>query len=153
MILYALLVVFGWINKNIVFRWNLKSFWFVGLYLVYLIGVFYTKDSDQSLKYLENKLPFLFFPFFFCFDTKKIISLPIIVTGLLIGVTVLSFIGYWKGLVCYGESGALDCFLTISLSLHKDMQFLNSLKSDLKKINFPFILGFLSNDTTETSAP
>ena len=116
LILYALLVVFGWINKNITFRWNLKSFWFVGFYLVYLLGVFYTKDSDQALKYLENKLPFLIFPFFFCFDTKKIVRLPSIVTGLLIGVTALSFIGYWKGFVCYGETGALDCLMTISLS-------------------------------------
>ena len=112
-------VVFGWINKNITFRWNLKSFWFVGFYLVYLLGVFYTKDSDQALKYLENKLPFLIFPFFFCFDTKKIVRLPSIVSGLLIGVTALSFIGYWKGLVCYGETGALDCLMTISLSEQK----------------------------------
>ena len=52
-------LLIGGILKSIQFKWNWKMSLWIGLYLLYVIGSFFTDHSDIAGKYLEDKLSFV----------------------------------------------------------------------------------------------
>ena len=60
LVLFSLLILYGFFSKKINFILNKPSLWLVAFYAIYLFGVFYTNNQEQAFKYVENKLPFFY---------------------------------------------------------------------------------------------
>lgn len=109
-------VIYGLVKDKVQFKFSWMALLLMLLYLSYLIGTLYTDDPNLANKYLEYKLSFVVFPLLLSFRPKKEdFSLPIISTGLIIGVAVTMIYGVANSLLCSMNEGT-SCFLTVIIS-------------------------------------
>ncbi len=115
--LMALLIVWGYVKKQIQFSLNRFSLLFVGLYLCYLVGTFWTQDWSEASRYLENKLSFVLLPILFSFRKKNGFNISLIYGGLIFAVLVAFLYGISIGIPCYLKHLSFPyCFLKSHLS-------------------------------------
>jgi O-antigen ligase len=110
---WVIFLIFGGIKKQIIFHFQKANFLWAALYLAYLVGCLYTNHAEIAQKYLEYKLSFIVFPFLFSFVPKEKIKINIIYIWFIIGVFVLSILGFIHSVNC---GGSRSCFLTIQFS-------------------------------------
>ena len=121
-----IIVVIGYVNKHITFKLNKVSVFFILLYLVYLIGVFFTNNITQSIVYLENKLSFILFPFLLSFRPTRPIKLNLIFMGFILGTLTITLMGITNAINCYLSSeGGRTCFFTTSISPYHHPTYLS----------------------------
>lgn len=83
----------GHYKKQLVFQWS-KPVLFIGLlYVIYLIGIIFTNHLDIALKYAEYKMSLLIFPLLLSVRTKENFNLAPVISGLVIGLLIASFMG------------------------------------------------------------
>lgn len=113
----AVIIGLNYLWKNITFQLNKFSLWFAAFYLAYVIGMIWTQDAEQAMRYLENKVAFLIFPFLFSFKKNSGFNIQIIYFGL-ISATLIAFIyGITIGIPCYLRYTSFPyCFLKSHLS-------------------------------------
>lgn len=109
--------IIAFAKKQIRFQFNPLSVGFIGLYVAYVIGMIWTRDSATATFYLENKLSFLIIPLFFSFSKKAGLNFGLVLKGLITAV-VLSFV--WNiciAIPCYLEYYSFPwCFMKSHLS-------------------------------------
>lgn len=112
------ILILGYKKGEFTYQFNRKSALFLLFYAAYLIGVFFTHDMDQALKYVENKLAFILFPLFFSFLPKRGESFNLNKTylGFIIGTTLISLLGIYNGFTCFLKTGDKICLLTTGIS-------------------------------------
>ncbi len=115
-LILAIFIILAYVKKSISFQWNKLTQLFTVLYLVYLIGVLFTDNTEIASKYLEYKLSFIIFPFLLSFKYKNrdfTIKWPII--GLILGVLIAGVYGVVNAFICQSNGGE-SCFVTVSIS-------------------------------------
>ena len=111
-----LFVVIGLVKGKIQFKFSWMALLLILLYLGYLIGTLFTNNPDLANKYLEYKLSFVVFPLLLSFRPKEQdFSIPIISTGLIIGVAITMIYGVFNSFTCALNEGT-SCFLTVIIS-------------------------------------
>ncbi len=88
-----ILVIVGYRKKQIVFQWSKPLIFLVLLYLVYLAGILFTNHLDIALKYAEYKMSLVIFPALLSVRFKEKLELTPVVTGLVAGLLIASFLG------------------------------------------------------------
>lgn len=117
LIISLIFFVIALIKNKVKFRFQRIFIPIITLYIVYLIGAFFTDNIPEALKLLENKLSLLFFPLLFSFDiNNKNQFLRTTVLGLTIGVILSSFIGLIHAFNTYSISHSMISFMTIGIS-------------------------------------
>lgn len=109
-IILLLLVVIAGIVKGFL-KWNTNfiNVLFIGTYIAYFIGSFYTQDPELAKMYLENKLSFVIFPLLFSFKPNFSFSLRIPAISLITGVLLISLWGMYKMASCMYSASLVDC--------------------------------------------
>ena len=90
--------IIGLFKKQFTFRMNVIKGAFIIFYLLFLIGVYFTKDFPNAMKVLEYRLSFLIIPVLFLFRPKFKIDLAYPIMGLVIGMVCISIVGFIKAL-------------------------------------------------------
>ena len=116
LIILGLLVIYGIVLKKITFKFNIINLLFVLLYIIYAVGVFFTRNSSLALFYLENKLPFLILPFIFSFLDSNKLNINRLNNFLIFGVITLAIMGLANGIHCKLYNLNEYCFSTTSFS-------------------------------------
>ena len=125
LILLLIFVIYGILINKIKFSFKLVNLLFVFFYLLYAIGVFYTKNKSLSFFYLENKFSFIFFPFIFSFLRDFHLNINRLNNILIIGVLTLAIMGIVNGFHCSIYNLSKHCFFTTSFSfIHHPSYFL-----------------------------
>lgn len=114
--LFALILVYGILKKEVEFKFNKILFLFFLLYIAYLAGTIFTENKEIALKYLEYKLSFLLFPILFSFKLKEKISFEIIGIGLISGTVILGLLGIISSFYCFRINNDINCFFSSSFS-------------------------------------
>lgn len=100
-ILLFVLIIAGYIKKEIFWRWNAPGIFMMLLYLTYLVGILFAHELANGLKYAEYKLALLVVPLLFSIKPKFELRLHWPVIGLIIGTLVLAGIGILSSCNCY----------------------------------------------------
>jgi len=79
----------------------------IGLYLLYVIGSFFTDHSDIAGKYLEYKLSFVILPILFSFQPKIKYTSSITFLWFILAITCLSLLGFYHSFLC---GFSINCF-------------------------------------------
>ena len=108
-ILLFITIIFGVKKSYLEFKINLLNILFVGFYLAYFIGFFFTKDSALAKSYLENKLSFIIFPILFSFIPNFKLSLRIPTIGLITSIVLITFWGFFKVYSCGFNNSFTNC--------------------------------------------
>ena len=77
------------------------EFWFLMYYLLLLVGMIWTENSEFGISKLENKLSFLVFPILFTFSKltlKKKNIIDLFITGLLVSMVIHLGIAVFKSI-------------------------------------------------------
>lgn len=115
--LMAITILLNYKWKTITFQLNKFSLWFAIFYLVYVIGMIWTQDAEQAMRYLENKVAFLIFPFLFSFKKNSGFNIRIIYFGLIIATLSALLYGIFVGIPCYIRYASFPyCFMKSHLS-------------------------------------
>lgn len=118
---YTTMAILGWIvfliisgiSKSLQFNWNWKSALWIGFYLLYVIGSFFTNHEDLAGKYLEYKLSFIIFPLLFSFQPKAKFEISQSFLWFIGALTVLTTMNFIHSFSCgMGRS----CFLSSQFS-------------------------------------
>lgn len=119
-------LVVGRIRKQLSWSTSKLGVLFMLFYLAYLIGVFFTNHEDIAYSYLEYKLSFIIFPIIFSLRPKEgNYNLPIISTGLIIGLLLAISYGIINALLCFNIDGTINCFMTVHISpIHHPSYFM-----------------------------
>lgn len=80
-------------KKQLVFQWSKPVLFIALLYVIYLVGIIFTNHLDIALKYAEYKMSLLIFPLLLSVRTKEKFNLAPVVSGLVIGLLIASFMG------------------------------------------------------------
>jgi O-antigen ligase len=116
-LLMALVIGWNYFRKKIEFSLNKFSLLFVGLYLCYLVGTFWTQDWSEASRYLENKVSFLLIPFLFSFRKKEEFNISLIYKGLVFAVLLAFLYGISLAVLCSMNGNSFpNCFLKSNLS-------------------------------------
>lgn len=107
-ILQAVLVVVGFIKKQISFELYHQHVFLALFYVAYLIGMIFTNHRDIAFGYAENKLSFLVFPLLFSFKPKFKLYLDMPILGLVVGLSIASIIGLFGAI--YSQIPNLSTF-------------------------------------------
>jgi len=99
--LLALVVIFGYVKKQIQFHWNWTGALLISLYLTYVIGTFFTDFPQLAFKLLEHKLSLIVLPLLLMIRFKEHVSYRNIFIGLLLGCLVGMIIGLVRAYSCY----------------------------------------------------
>ena len=120
-------VVYGLINKLIRLRFSWLALIFTLLYLLYLIGLVYTENPSLANKYLEYKLSFVVFPLLLSFRFRDgYFSIPIIASGMIVGVIFSIFYGFFNAFICSMSSSEMSCFMSVLISpVHHPTYFMS----------------------------
>ncbi len=102
-ILLISVIVFGFIKNEVKFKLNTVGVLFILFYFAYLVGVIYTHNEVQAMKYVENKLSFIILPILFSLNFKVKWSLNWLYTGFVFGVVVASIYSVIYGLLHNGQ--------------------------------------------------
>ena len=106
--------IIGFQKKQFEWKWNLPAIALSLFYFAYLIGIYFTNNSDLAKMYAENKLSFIVFPLILSFRTKFYFSLRYPIIGLVLGIVVASYIGLINGVLCYIEQPSFELCFTSS---------------------------------------
>lgn len=110
---WAVFLIVGGIRKKVRFVFSKINLIWIGFYLLYAFGCFFTNHSDIAGRYLEYKLSFLIFPILFSFFPKERFSMAPIISWMVAGSIWLIGLGVWHGIQC---GSARTCFLASELS-------------------------------------
>ena len=102
------LVIIAWRKGHFEFRWNAIQWSWTLLYFIYLVYSIILWNDELSPKQREYKLSWLIFPFIFSFVPKFKLEKKQVITGLIIGVIIASFMGIGK---------AIHACMTIGITL------------------------------------
>ncbi len=115
-LLFLITLVIGGIQKEISFQFNAISLLFISLYFLYAFYASYTRNSELAFSYLENKLSFLILPMLFVLVPKKQINYYWTINGFVFAALVLSLQNFVSAVICYTDSGAINCFFSSAFS-------------------------------------
>lgn len=116
-IILLAVVLTGFWKKEV--RWQVTSihFFLVGLYLLYLVGILFTRHPQDAWGYAENKLSFVLFPLIFSFRPTFKLQLKPPVLGLSIGVLAASIYGMIHSFMLNLEKGwDVNHFVNVHIS-------------------------------------
>lgn len=116
LIFLGLVVIYGVFKYRSSFKFNSINFSFLLLYLSYAVGVIFTKNESLAFFYLENKLPFVVFPFVFSFIDSSKLNFTRLNNFLITGVLALALMGFINGIHCKLYNLNEYCFSTTSFS-------------------------------------
>ncbi len=124
-ILFIPLVLIGIYRKELRFHFQWTMMLLIGVYLIYLIGIFFTDNMYLASRYAENKLSFLIFPLLFLFRPTFTLSYVSLLIGSTLGILGASIIGILSAYGCYANGGELrTCFTSVYIStLHHPTYF------------------------------
>jgi O-antigen ligase len=104
------------IKKQISFTWGIPQVLMVLLYLIYFVGVFYTKYPEIASKTLEYKASLILFPLIIGTLKVKTNDLKFPFLAFLLGVFVATIIGAIQAYDCYIINGDINCLLSVRFS-------------------------------------
>jgi len=124
-ILFIPLVLNGIYRKVLRFHFQWTMMLLIGVYLMYLIGIFFTENMYLASRYAENKLSFVIFPLLFLFRPTFTLSNASLLIGSTLGILGASIIGILGAYGCCASGGELStCFTTVYIStLHHPTYF------------------------------
>lgn len=124
-ILFIPLVLTGIYRKELRFHFQWAMMLLIGVYLIYLIGIFFTENMYLASRYAENKLSFLIFPLLFLFRPTFTLSNASLLIGSVLGILGASIIGIVSAYGCCAVGGELrTCFTSVYIStLHHPTYF------------------------------
>ena len=114
--LFALVVVYGILKKELVFTFQLLPSFLSLLYIFYLVYAIPTNHLPIALDFLEYKLSLLVFPFLFSFQPKFRLDWKYVCYSFLAAVTVLVIFDLIQAGLNYSNSGILNSFYSSALS-------------------------------------
>lgn len=100
-LLLVVIVIAGYIRKELVWKMSAINMLFVALYLAYVIGSFFTHDWSIAGRYLEYKMALLLLPLLLSVKSKSGLSLQLPVTGLILATIALSVKGWINAMDCF----------------------------------------------------
>lgn len=116
-ILILIVVVLGFIKKEVSFQFTTLSSLFIFFYLCYLIGLYFTNDVKVGVFELEKKLSFVILPLLLSLKFKKLVSLNFTYIGFIIGTFLVSIYGIIMALKCGIQSNhSLYCYFSSAIS-------------------------------------
>lgn len=116
-ILMALTIFYSYYRKEIIFQLYKGALTYSALYLVYIIGMYWTQDSRLAEFYAVNKLSFVVFPFLLAFKKKNGFKLSIVIWGLMIACLLSFARGIYIGIPCFATHFSFPyCFMKSYLS-------------------------------------
>jgi len=115
-VLLGVIVVVGYVKKQILFRWNWTGILLIALYLAYVIGTFFTDFPQIAFKLLEHKLSFILLPLLLMIQFKETFSYRNVFVGLLLGCVVGVIVGLVHAYSCYQSIGEINCWRTVHIS-------------------------------------
>ncbi len=124
-ILFIPIVLTGIYRKELRFHFQWTMMLLIAVYLIYLIGIFFTDNMYLASLYAENKLSFLIFPLLFLFRPTFTLSYVSLLMGSTLGILGASIIGILSAYGCYANGGELrTCFTSVYIStLHHPTYF------------------------------
>ncbi len=123
-LLMFLSIVYGLIRKQFIFQFDSVLGAFALLYVIYLIGAFFTHNSSAAGKYLEYKLSFILMPFLFSFRPKFVLKLSFPIIGLSLGILAVSIWGFTKAIAVYSVTNyALAAFTASNICIDHPTYF------------------------------
>jgi O-antigen ligase len=154
--LLIVIVVLGYIRKNIYFNFNNLNYLFIGFYFCYIVGSIWTNHPSVAIGYLEKKLSLLVFPLLFSFNLKEEkLSLRLPIIAFVFGLFFLTIQGLLASFNCFFSNGSSLCFSASTLSsIHHPTYFSVFLffsmglvwygyKNNFRFFNFPLVLTYL----------
>lgn len=124
-VITGLFSVLSWIKKGV--QLPKKSFWpFPIIFIIYLIGLFFTTNFDYGWHDIETRMTFILFPLFYGL-TKRDTHLPIrtISIALVVGcVLAIGFAYYYAG-ICFVEYGYQECYEGVRLAYNMHPTYLS----------------------------
>jgi len=115
-ILSFLIILYGFVIKELSFKLYKINLLLIGLYLLYLMGIAFTNHPNIAWGYAENKLSFLIFPLLFSFKPKFEIKLGPVLLGLCFGLLIAYVLGIINALDCYSKTDSLACLTSVNIS-------------------------------------
>jgi O-antigen ligase len=113
----GVIVISGYLNKKVTFQLNKIGVLLMLFYVAYIVGVFFTHNSEQASVYIVNKLSFLIFPLLFSLKSDDKWDLRNGYLGFIIGVFVVVLLGFKNSYTCYTKpEGTFSCFLASIIS-------------------------------------
>jgi len=118
-ILLVLFSFIGFFRNKLEFKFNFSITILALFYLAYLIGTYFTSNSNLDLAnhYLESKLSFLIFPIIFSFKSEFKLKFNFLFIATILGVFHASLIGILSAIKCSMTSGfTFSCFSSSNIS-------------------------------------
>lgn len=116
-ILLLIVVILGFIKKEVCFQFTTLSSLFIFFYLCYVIGLYFTNDINAGVFELEKKLSFIILPLLLSLKFKKIVSLNLTYIGFIVGTFLVSIYGIIMALICgIQTSSSLYCYFSSAIS-------------------------------------
>ncbi|WP_343748430.1 O-antigen ligase family protein [Fluviicola sp.] len=103
-ILLLVLVVTGYVRKEISWKLSRPALFMMLLYLAYLVGVCFAHELSNGLKYAEYKLSLLLIPLLLSVKLKSGLKFQYPVIGMMAGTLVLAGVGIMSACNCYERS-------------------------------------------------
>lgn len=111
------LIVFGFAKGELKFKTYRENLFPIALYILYLVGIFYTDHSDRAWGYAENKLSLILLPVLFMFRPAFKLSPAPIVLGLNVGLILAGIVGLFSVNQCLSEGGrTITCLTSVNFS-------------------------------------
>lgn len=111
------LIVTGYIRKEMSWKLNRPGIFLMLLYLAYLVGVFFAHELSNGLKYAEYKLSLFVIPLLLSIKPKFELRFQWSVIGLIFGTLVVAGIGIASSCNCYERhQWLLYCFSSSYIS-------------------------------------
>ncbi len=113
----AVFVIVGYAKKQLSWKPSIPALLLMGLYLAYLLGIFFAHELSNGLKYAEYKLALLVIPLLLSVKSKFELKLQWPVIGLIAGTLVVAGIGILSSCNCYERhQWLLYCFSSSYIS-------------------------------------
>ena len=114
--LFALVVFYGILKKELVFTFQLLPSLLALLYIVYLVYAIPTNHLPIALDFLEYKLSLIVFPLLLSFQPKFQLNWKYVCYSFLLSVTFLVVFDLIQAGLNYSNSGILNSFYSSALS-------------------------------------
>ena len=114
--LFALVVFYGILKKELVFTFKLLPSLLALLYIVYLVYAIPTNHLPIALDFLEYKLSLIVFPLLLSFQPKFQLNWKYVCYSFLLSVTFLVVFDLIQAGLNYSNSGILNSFYSSALS-------------------------------------
>lgn len=115
-VLLALVTIAMGIKKKLKFHFSKIHLAFIGLYLLYVLGMFYTLDQKEAAHTLESKMSFVIFPLLFLARPIERIDFSIPIWSYIGALLILNLEGLFGSAWCYSSTGEIACLLSSQFS-------------------------------------